>query len=108
MRPRRRTRLSQPNRQFVWLERQITPREELAINALGIPGIDFQPTEERHYPMGRVAAQVLGGVDVDEHGVAGVERFFDKRLFADQLAAEAVDRCARAGGGARRAVEGDG
>jgi cell division protein FtsI (penicillin-binding protein 3) len=79
-----RDRLSQPNRQFVWLERRITPREELAINGLGIPGIDFQPTEERHYPMGRVAAQVLGGVDVDEHGVAGVERFFDKRLFADR------------------------
>ncbi len=79
-----RERLSQPNRQFVWLERRITPREQLAINGLGIPGIDFQPTEERHYPMGRTAAQVLGGVDVDEHGVAGVEKFFDKRLFADR------------------------
>jgi cell division protein FtsI (penicillin-binding protein 3) len=79
-----RDRLSQPNRQFVWLERRITPREQLAINGLGIPGIDFQPTEERHYPMGRTAAQVLGGVDVDEHGVAGVEKFFDKRLFADR------------------------
>ena len=33
--------------------------------------------------MGRVAAQVLGGVDVDEHGVAGVEKSFDKRLFSD-------------------------
>ena len=70
----------------------------------GIPGIDFRPTEQRHYPMGRTAAQVLGGVDVDEHGVAGVEKYFDKRLFADQLAAAAVDRCARAGGGARRTV----
>ena len=63
--------------------RQITPREQLAINALGIPGIDFRPTEERHYPMGRTAAQVLGGTDVDEHGVAGVEKYFDQRLFAD-------------------------
>ena len=26
---------------------------------------------------------MLGGVDVDEHGVAGVERYFDKRLFSD-------------------------
>jgi cell division protein FtsI (penicillin-binding protein 3) len=79
-----RERLSQPNRQFVWLERQITPREQLKINALGIPGIDFRPTEERHYPMGRMAAQVLGGVDVDEHGVAGVEKYLDKRLFSDR------------------------
>ena len=73
-------RLSATDKQFVYLERQITPREEIAINALGIPGVDFQPTEERQYPMRRLAAQVLGGVDVDERGVAGVERFFDDRL----------------------------
>jgi cell division protein FtsI (penicillin-binding protein 3) len=78
-----RVRLSDTNRQFVYLERQVTPREQLAINALGIPGIDFRPSEERHYPMGRTAAQVMGGTDVDEHGVAGVEKYFDQRLFAD-------------------------
>ena len=78
-----RTRLSDTNRQFVYLERQVTPREQLAVNSLGIPGIDFRPSEERHYPMGRTAAQILGGTDVDEHGVAGVERYFDHRLFAD-------------------------
>jgi cell division protein FtsI (penicillin-binding protein 3) len=78
-----RARLSDVNRQFVYLERQITPREQLAINSLGIPGIDFRPTEQRHYPMGRTAAQILGGTDVDEHGVAGVEKYFDQRLFSD-------------------------
>jgi cell division protein FtsI (penicillin-binding protein 3) len=78
-----RARLSDTNRQFVYLERQITPREQLAINSLGIPGIDFRPTEQRHYPMGRMAAQILGGVDVDEHGVAGVEKRFEQRLFTD-------------------------
>ncbi len=67
-------------KQFVYLERQITPSEEIAINSLGIPGIYFQPGQKRHYPLGRVAAQVLGGVDVDSHGVAGVERAFEKRL----------------------------
>ena len=70
-------------KKFVYLERQITPKEELAINALGLPGIDFHPTQQRHYPMGRTAAQVLGGVDVDETGVAGVEAAFNQRLTAD-------------------------
>ncbi len=70
-------------KQFVYLERRITPNEELAINALGIPGIYFQPGEKRRYPLGRVAAQVLGGVDVDSHGVAGAERAFDHRLATD-------------------------
>ena len=67
-------------KQFVYLARNVTPREQLALNNLGIPGVYFQPTERRRYPQGRVAAQVLGGVDVDAHGVAGVERSFDERL----------------------------
>ncbi len=70
-------------KQFVYLARQITPREQLAINQLGIPGVYFQPTARRRYPQGRAAAQVLGGVDVDGHGIAGVERFFDQRLRED-------------------------
>jgi cell division protein FtsI (penicillin-binding protein 3) len=76
-------RLADSTKQFVYLERQITPREELRINDLGIPGIYFQPTERRHYPLGRVAAQVLGTVDIDGHGVAGVEKEFEKRLRED-------------------------
>jgi cell division protein FtsI (penicillin-binding protein 3) len=67
-------------KQFVYLARHITPREQLRINRLGIPGVYFEATERRRYPLGRVAAQVLGGVDVDGHGVAGVERFFEQRL----------------------------
>ncbi len=67
-------------KKFVYLAREITPREEMQINNLGIPGVDFQPTQHRQYPLGRTAAQVLGGVDVDEHGFAGVEKYFDERL----------------------------
>jgi cell division protein FtsI (penicillin-binding protein 3) len=71
------------DKKFIYLAREITPREEQAINNLGIPGIDFQPTQHREYPLGRTAAQVLGGVDVDESGFAGVEKYFDQRLRTD-------------------------
>jgi len=67
-------------KQFVYLARNITPSEQLALNNLGIPGVYFQPTERRRYPQGRVAAHVVGSVDVDARGVAGVERSFDERL----------------------------
>ena len=70
-------------KQFVYLARQITPKQELAINALGIPGVYFQPGERRSYPQRSLAAQVLGGVDVDGRGIAGVEKFFDDRLRDD-------------------------
>ncbi len=70
-------------KQFVYLARNISPREQLAVNNLGIPGIYFQNTERRRYPQGRVGAHVVGAVDVDAHGVAGAERFFDQRLRED-------------------------
>jgi cell division protein FtsI (penicillin-binding protein 3) len=68
------------NKKFIYLAREITPREEQAINNLGIPGVDFLPTQHREYPLGRTAAQVLGGVDVDQAGFAGVEKYFNRRL----------------------------
>lgn len=67
-------------RQFVWIRRQISPREQDAINRLGLEGIHFQRTERRVYPQGRTAVHILGGTDIDGHGIAGVERFFDARL----------------------------
>lgn len=71
------------DKKFVYLAREITPRQELAINDLGIPGVDFEPTQHREYPLGRTAAQVLGGVDVDQDGFAGVEKYFNHRLKTD-------------------------
>ncbi|HLB98877.1 MAG TPA: penicillin-binding protein 2, partial [Acetobacteraceae bacterium] len=76
-------RLADTSLQFAFIDRQITPREELAVNRLGIPGVDFQPSEVRRYPMGRIVSQVLGGVDIDDRGAAGVEKSFDHRLSSD-------------------------
>jgi cell division protein FtsI (penicillin-binding protein 3) len=67
-------------RQFVWLRRQLSPREQDAVNRLGLEGINFQRTERRVYPQGRTAVHILGGTDIDQHGIAGVEKFFDQRL----------------------------
>jgi cell division protein FtsI (penicillin-binding protein 3) len=71
-------------RQFVYLARDISPVQEISINNLGIPGIYFEPGERRHYPLGTTAAQIMGSVDIDDHGIAGVERYFDKRLNTDR------------------------
>jgi cell division protein FtsI (penicillin-binding protein 3) len=76
-------RLADTRLRFAFIDRQITPREELAVNRLGIPGVDFQPSEVRRYPMGHIVSQVLGGVDIDDHGAAGVEKSFDHRLSTD-------------------------
>lgn len=68
---------------FVYLDRKLTPPEELAVNALGIPGVYFENGEKRHYPDGALAAQILGGVNVAGYGIAGVEDYFNHRLNSD-------------------------
>jgi cell division protein FtsI/penicillin-binding protein 2 len=52
-------------RQFAYIARALTPREQQAVNSLGIPGLYFEQAERRAYPQGRSAAHILGGVDVD-------------------------------------------
>ncbi len=68
---------------FVYLDRKLSPQEELAVNQLGIPGVYFEDTQKRHYPEGDLAAHILGGVTVGGVGIAGVEQYFETRLTAN-------------------------
>lgn len=63
---------------FVWLARELTPAQQTRIFNLGIPGIDFVTESKRFYPGGATAAHILGAVNVDNQGIAGVERFLDR------------------------------
>ncbi len=65
---------------FVWIKRNLTPKQQYAVNRLGLPGLFFQPTARRAYPHGRSAAHILGLTDVDGHGIAGIEQQFDGLL----------------------------
>jgi cell division protein FtsI (penicillin-binding protein 3) len=65
---------------FVWLKRNLTPKQQYAVNRLGIPGLSFQREERRVYPHGNLAAHILGFTDIDNRGIAGVERQFESRL----------------------------
>ncbi len=73
-------RLLRSNRRFVWIKRKLSPRAHRAVLELGIPGLDFRREYRRVYPQGALAGHVLGYVDVDNRGLAGIERHFDDRL----------------------------
>src|SRR3977135_3849164 len=45
---------------FVWLKREITPKQQQAIHRLGIPGIRFLTGNKRAHPTARVAAHLIG------------------------------------------------
>ncbi|OLP56526.1 cell division protein [Rhizobium rhizosphaerae] len=68
---------------FQWLRRQLTPKQQSQILALGIPGIGFRPEKRRFYPGGHTASHVVGHVNVDNRGIAGMERYIDAQGLAD-------------------------
>ncbi len=67
-------------RAFTYVERRASPRQWKAARDLGIIGLEAVPRTDRVYPPGRVAAHVLGGVDVDNIGISGVEAGLSDRL----------------------------
>ena len=71
-------------RRFVWLKRSLTPREQHAVNRLGIPGLYFMDEWKRVYPQGELAAHAVGFTDADDRGIAGIEKSFDDVLRGGQ------------------------
>jgi len=67
-------------RKFVWIARNITPRQAQAINTLGEPLLGFQDEQRRIYPHGRLTAHILGYTDIDGIGIAGIERAYETPL----------------------------
>jgi cell division protein FtsI (penicillin-binding protein 3) len=72
---------------FQWLRRQLTPKQQSQILSLGIPGIGFRPEKRRFYPGGPTAAYVVGHVNIDNKGIAGMEKYVDGQGLGDLAAA---------------------
>jgi len=70
-------------RSFVWIRRQLTPEQQFAVNALGLPGFEFQKEESRVYPHGNLLSHVVGFTDIDNNGISAIEKSFDRRLKDD-------------------------
>ncbi|MDM8522019.1 penicillin-binding protein 2 [Desulfococcaceae bacterium HSG8] len=68
------------DRSFVWVKRQVTPRETQALRSLNLKGIDFIPEYSRYYPSKMLAAQVIGFTGIDGHGLEGIEFYYDRYL----------------------------
>ena len=62
---------------FVWIKRGVKPKEQEEVFRLGLPGVGFLPENKRVYPNGPIAAHVLGFTNVDNIGIAGMEKHID-------------------------------
>jgi cell division protein FtsI (penicillin-binding protein 3) len=80
-------------RGFVWLKRDITPEQQREIYRQGLPGIGFLNENKRDYPNGAEVSHLLGRVDIDNQGIAGIEKWLDGQgLMALHMAGLASDR----------------
>jgi cell division protein FtsI (penicillin-binding protein 3) len=76
---------------FVWLQRQLTPKQQSDIMALGIPGIGFRTENRRFYPGGDTASHIVGLTNIDNRGIAGMEKYIDDQGLADLQATGLAD-----------------
>jgi len=68
---------------FVWLQRKLSPDQQQRIFNLGLPGIGFMPENRRFYPASATASHIVGFVDVDNRGIAGMEKYVDDQGYRD-------------------------
>lgn len=68
---------------FVWLKRQLTPKQQAEIFQLGLPGIGFRTEKRRFYPAGPTTSHIIGLTNIDNKGIAGLEKYIDDQGLAD-------------------------
>lgn len=62
------------------IKQWITREEALELRKLGLRGLTVIDDNKRYYPYGNFAAYVLGFTDIDNNGLDGIEKTFDKYL----------------------------
>lgn len=80
-----RTALSDRTRRFVWIRRGLAPAVAQKIHDLGLPGLSFRKELRRTYPSGKLAGHILGAVNVDNKGTAGIEKYIDDAVGVDPV-----------------------
>lgn len=71
-------RLTHGTRRTAWLKRKITSEEAHRLRALDLPCVGLEPDQLRGYPNGTLARPMLGEVNSEGRGAAGLELAFDK------------------------------
>ncbi len=71
------------NRRFAWLARKVSPKVAQMVERFGFKGLGVLPDTSRFYPLHKMAAHIVGFVDIDNIGQEGIERVYNKVLIGD-------------------------
>ncbi|QGM99690.1 peptidoglycan D,D-transpeptidase FtsI family protein [Methylocystis parvus] len=68
---------------FVWVKREVSPHQRDEVFHLGLPGVGLIAENKRVYPNGPIGAHVLGFANIDNQGIAGIEKYIDSLGLSD-------------------------
>ena len=68
------------NKKFIWIVRRLQMERAHKLDALELDGVYSRKEPKRYYPNDTLAAHVLGFVDTDEIGLAGVEQSYNEKI----------------------------
>lgn len=68
------------DKEFMYLQRHLTPEAAQRVLGLQIPGVYARREYRRYYPTGEVTSHLLGFTDIDDQGQEGLERAFNAHL----------------------------
>ncbi|OGD28406.1 MAG: hypothetical protein A2V57_04240 [Candidatus Aminicenantes bacterium RBG_19FT_COMBO_65_30] len=69
---------------FTYVKKKISGEDAAGVMALKLPGVGLEPATRRHYPLGSLAAHVLGGVSLAENNRTGVEARYNDVLMGEE------------------------
>ncbi len=95
--PARLSELFARDKAFVWVQRKVSDALVKRIEEAKLEGIAFSREYDRIYPQKHLAGQLIGFVGLDNTGLEGIERSFNK-----ELAGESMQRVAYKDGQGRR------
>ncbi|WP_339721281.1 penicillin-binding transpeptidase domain-containing protein [uncultured Paraglaciecola sp.] len=76
--------VSDPEKRFVYIQRQVSPAMAEYVEELKLAGIYLRDESRRYYPSGEVSAHVVGFTNVDDAGIEGIEKLYNKWLAGSQ------------------------
>ncbi len=70
---------------FQYIKRGLTPVERNAVNWIGNPYLEERQGEKRVYPQQNLFSHLIGSVDIDNVGTAGLEKAYNEELKTDPV-----------------------
>jgi stage V sporulation protein D (sporulation-specific penicillin-binding protein) len=81
---------------YTYVKQKVTEEAADRVMALKLPGVGLEPGTRRHYPLGSLAAQVLGGINLTGDSSRGIEARYNKLLSGKRVASSATRSTAAA------------